>query len=113
MKRLSLALALTLVTGFAHATCIKSKASYYKRCFGTCATANGEQFNKHALTAAHKSLPFGTKVTVTNLHNNKQTIVHINDRGPFVKGRDLDLSYGAMKRIKGIKRGVVQVKYCY
>ena len=62
-------------------------------------TANGERFNPNALTAAHRHLPFGTKVKVTNLKNHKSIIVRINDRGPFVRGRIIDLSKHAAKMI--------------
>jgi rare lipoprotein A len=62
-------------------------------------TASGERFNPKALTAAHKHLPFGTRVKVTNLKNNKSVIVKINDRGPFVRGRIIDLSKYAAKAI--------------
>jgi rare lipoprotein A len=63
-------------------------------------TANGEKFNPMALTAAHRHLPFGTRVKVTNLKNNKSVIVRINDRGPFVRGRIIDLSKYAAKIIE-------------
>jgi len=62
-------------------------------------TANGERFNPKALTAAHRHLPFGTRVKVTNLKNNKSVIVRINDRGPFIRGRIIDLSKCAAKTI--------------
>ena len=62
-------------------------------------TANGEVFNPHHMTAAHRSLPFGTKVLVTNLHNQRTVIVVINDRGPFVKGRIIDLTKAAAHAI--------------
>ena len=58
-------------------------------------TASGEIFNTHALTAAHRHLPFGTRVTVTNKHNGKSVVVRISDRGPFVRGRCIDLSRAA------------------
>jgi rare lipoprotein A len=62
------------------------------------------------LTCAHKQLPFGTKLRVTNVSNGKSVIVRVNDRGPFIPGRDLDLSYGAARRIGLIKQGVGKVK---
>jgi rare lipoprotein A len=83
-------------------------ASYYGKQFHGRKTANGEKFNMHALTAAHKSLPFNTIVTVTNLSNNSSIKVRINDRGPFVKGRIIDLSKKAAKLI-GID-GIAKVK---
>jgi rare lipoprotein A len=63
-------------------------------------TANGEKFDPHGMTAAHKKLPFNTMVRVTNPANGKSILVRINDRGPFIKGRDLDLAMGAAKSIE-------------
>lgn len=74
-------------------------------------TANGELFNPNAFTAAHKSLPFDTRVQVTNLANGKATIVRINDRGPFVAGRCLDLSRAAFAAIANVSSGVANVRY--
>ena len=74
-------------------------ASYYGPGFHGRKTASGERFDKWALTAAHKSLPFGTKVKVTNTANLQSVIVTINDRGPYAKGRIIDLSEGAMREI--------------
>ncbi len=72
--------------------------------------ANGERFSKHALTAAHKSLPMGTVVRVTNLENGRDVVVKINDRGPFVRGRIIDLSHAAAKSIGMVQDGTVKVK---
>jgi rare lipoprotein A len=83
-------------------------ASYYK---SGHRTANGERFNPSGLTAAHRSLPFGTKVKVTNLKTGKSVIVRINDRGPFVKGRVIDLSLGAAKLIGLTRSGVAKVSF--
>ncbi len=88
----------------------EGRASYYSNQFHGRKTANGETFNTHNLTAAHPSLPFGTWVKVTNLGNGKDVIVRINDRGPFVKGRIIDLSASAAKEIGLLKSGTVQVK---
>ena len=74
-------------------------------------TANGERFNAYGLSAAHKSLPFGTLVRVTNQDNGKSVIVRINDDGPHVAGRSLDLSYGAFSRIASPSQGVASVCY--
>jgi rare lipoprotein A len=63
-------------------------------------TANGENFDPHGMTAAHKKLPFNTMIKVTNPNNGKSILVRINDRGPFTKGRDLDLAMGAAKAIE-------------
>ncbi|NYE74537.1 septal ring lytic transglycosylase RlpA family protein [Microlunatus parietis] len=84
------------------------EASYY---WQGQMTANGEQFNTNDFTAAHKSLPFNSRVRVTNLNNGKSTVVRINDRGPYISGRCLDLSRAAMKAIGGTSAGVVPVKY--
>lgn len=73
-------------------------------------TANGERFNKWGNTAAHRYLPFGTKVKVTNLNNGKSTVVRITDRGPFIKNRILDLSYGSFSRIAPVNQGLVRVR---
>jgi rare lipoprotein A (peptidoglycan hydrolase) len=74
-------------------------------------TASGESFNPSELTAAHKTLPFGTKVRVTNEANGESVIVRINDRGPYAGGRCLDLSTAAMKAVGGIGAGVITAKY--
>lgn len=84
------------------------EASYY---WQGQMTANGEQFNTNDFTAAHKSLPFNSRVKVTNLNNGKSTTVRINDRGPYISGRCLDLSRAAMEAIGGTGAGVVDVKY--
>jgi rare lipoprotein A len=88
----------------------EGKASFYADQFHGRKTANGETFNMGNLTAAHPSLPFGTWVRVTNLRNGKDVIVRINDRGPFVKGRIIDLSISAAKEIGLIKTGTARVK---
>jgi rare lipoprotein A len=72
-------------------------------------TANGERMNPSAMTAAHRSLPFGTKLKVTNQNNGRSVIVRINDRGPFVKGRVLDLSKGAASQLGFIGSGHTSV----
>ncbi len=86
------------------------EASYYADKFHGRMTANGETFDMYAITAAHRKLPFGTKVRVTNLVNGMNVVVRINDRGPFVKGRIIDLSYGAAKKIGLVQSGVTKVK---
>ncbi|WP_114520228.1 septal ring lytic transglycosylase RlpA family protein [Altererythrobacter sp. ZODW24] len=80
-------------------------ASYYGKRFAGRKTANGERFNPRHMTAAHKTLPFGSKVRVTNPRNGKSVIVRINDRGPFIRGRHIDLSRAAAERIGLIQRG--------
>lgn len=74
-------------------------------------TASGERMNPAALTAAHRSLPFGTRIKVTNSRNGKAVIVRINDRGPFIKGRVLDLSRGAARRLGFVSAG--HTKICF
>lgn len=71
-------------------------------------TASGERFDQYAMTAAHKTLPLGTKVKVTNLDNGKSVIVRINDRGPYIKGRVLDLSRGSFSVIAPLKQGILK-----
>ena len=84
-------------------------ASYYADKYHGRQTANGEIFNMHDYTAAHRNLPFGTVLMVTNTENGKKVKVRVNDRGPFVKGRILDLSLQAAKDIGLIKTGVAKV----
>lgn len=85
-------------------------ASYYGHKFHGRPTASGERFNMNAMTAAHPHLAFGTRVRVTNLKNKRTVQVRINDRGPFVKGRIIDLSYAAAKKIGMLLDGVVKVR---
>jgi rare lipoprotein A len=88
-------------------------ASFYAESYNGKKTANGEIYNSSALTAAHKTLPFGTKVKVTNLSNGKSVKVRVNDRGPFVAGRIIDLTKKAAKKIDMVNAGVVKVKISY
>ena len=88
-------------------------ASFYSDKFDGRSTSNGETFRQNKLTAAHKKIPFGTNVKVTNLSNDKSVIVRINDRGPFVSGRIIDLSKAAAKQIDMIGAGVAKVKIEY
>lgn len=91
---------LSLSSGMAFAQC--GGASWYAL---TSKTASGERMNPSAMTAAHRSLPFGTKVRVTNKNNGKSVIVRINDRGPFIKGRVIDVSKAAAGKLGFIGRG--------
>lgn len=91
----------------------RGSASYYGDKFHGRTTASGERFNQNRMTAAHRTLPFGTKVTVKNLKNGKQVVVKINDRGPSSKSRMIDLSKGAAKKIGMIQAGVVPVELRY
>lgn len=86
------------------------QASWYGRPFHGRTTSNGETYDMYRPTAAHKTLPFGTRVRVENLTNGKSTLVRINDRGPFVKGRIIDLSYGSAKKIGLVGPGVATVR---
>jgi rare lipoprotein A len=85
-------------------------ASWYGMKFHRKRTASGEIFNMYDKTAAHRTLPLGTYVKVENLSNQREVVVRINDRGPFVKGRIIDLSYGAAKGIGLIEPGVTRVR---
>lgn len=85
-------------------------ASYYGKKFHGKKTANGETYNMYALTAAHKTLPLGTMVKVTNIANKKSIIVRINDRGPYIQGRIIDLSYAAAKKLDYVGNGTAEVK---
>ncbi len=84
--------------------------SYYGKKFNGRKTANGEVFDMYEMTAAHRALPFNTILEVENLKNHKKIRVRVNDRGPFKKGRILDLSYGAAKKIGLIATGVTKIK---
>ncbi len=88
----------------------KGLASWYGPNFHGKLTSNREIYNMHALTAAHKTLPFGVYVRVTNLNNGKSVVVRINDRGPFIKGRIIDLSYAGAKKLGLDISGVAPVK---
>lgn len=84
-------------------------ASWYGKQFHGRTTASGEDFNMFELTAAHRQLPLGTYVKVTNLHNGKWIIVRVNDRGPYVSGRIMDLSYSAA-RMLNYRSGIERVR---
>lgn len=94
---------------------LMGEASYYAEFHHGKMTANGEIFNMHALTAAHRTLPLGTVIQVTNLKNNKSVKVRINDRGPYAKNRVIDLSKGAASHLGMIQSGVsnVSIKVLY
>ncbi len=113
MPRISI-LSLIMILAFAEgstqsvAKSVVGWASYYK--MGN-RTANGEQYMPLGLTAAHRSLPFGTHILVTNLKNGKSVIVRINDRGPSRQSRVLDLSFGAAKVLDLDSEGVGQIEF--
>ncbi|GBL53483.1 rare lipoprotein A [Pseudomonas citronellolis] len=85
-------------------------ASYYGRAHHGKKTASGERFDQHALTAAHRSLPFGTRLKVTNLDNGRSVVVRVNDRGPFGRGRIIDLSRAAAERLNMLRSGTAPVR---
>lgn len=85
----------------------RGKASFY---WHGSKTANGERFNPGGMTAAHRTLPFGTKVRVTNTRTKRSVVVRINDRGPFIKGRIIDVSRGAAQQLGMIGQGVASIE---
>jgi rare lipoprotein A len=88
----------------------EGQASYYGARHHGHKTASGERFDQNALTAAHRSLPFGSRVQVTNLRNDKTVVVRINDRGPHAKKRIIDLSQKAAEQLGMLRDGVVPVR---
>lgn len=111
MKKLVIILFINLLFSFNIIEENTTIASYYGKEHHGKKTASKERFDMYDLTAAHRTLAFGTKVKVTNISNDKSVVVRINDRGPFIKSRSLDLSYGAFKEISNIKKGKITVKY--
>ena len=107
---------LSLLTGCSHMptktapNVYYGKASYYGDKHQGKLTANGEIYDRNTLTCAHKELPFKTMCRVTNLANNKSVVVRVNDRGPFIQGRIIDLSYKAMEMLDGLGTGVIDVR---
>jgi len=89
---------------------VYGRASFYGDKWIGRLTANGERYKPNDVTAAHKSLPFNTNVRVTNLKNGKSVVVRINNRGPYIRGRDLDLSVVAAKTLDMVSSGVIPVK---
>jgi rare lipoprotein A len=108
----ALALVLALAASAVHACPGETvtRASYYGPGFNGRRTASGRIFRQHDLTAAHRSWRFGTQVRVTNLRNGRNVVVTITDRGPYVKGRGLDLSVGAARALGATGAGVVAVR---
>jgi len=86
------------------------RASWYGEPHHGQLTASGERFDMHALTAAHPTLPFGTRLRVVNLDNDREVEVRINDRGPVAPGRIIDLSYAAARALGAVGAGIVPVK---
>lgn len=89
---------------------LEGRASWYGPHFQGRKTANGERYNMYDLTAAHKSLPFNSWLVVTNLTNNRQSVVRVNDRGPYIAGRILDLSFAAAQSLNMVGPGTSQVR---
>src|SRR5262245_27361001 len=85
-------------------------ASFYGKAHQGRRTASGERFDMHALTAAHRTLPFGTRVKVTNLGNGRSVVVRINDRGPYAEGRVIDLSEAAARELRFLGSGTARVR---
>ena len=88
----------------------RGKASWYGPRFHGRRTANGERYDMHAFTAAHKTLPFGTRLRVRSVHTGKEVVVRINDRGPYKHQRIIDLSRAAMVALGTLERGVTEVE---
>lgn len=108
--RLIFSTALVLLTTFCFAQTQTGKASFYADKFEGRPTASGEKYKHNKLTAAHKSLPFGTLIRVTNLKNNLSVEVTVNDRGPYIEGRIVDLSKSAAEKLEFINIGLADVK---
>ena len=100
----------TVNTNVKHKKRMVGISSFYAEDFHGKLTANGEVYDMYGLTAAHKTLPLNTVCRVTNLSNKKSLILRINDRGPYIKGRILDCSYGAAKKLDFINEGTTNVK---
>lgn len=94
----------------AHGFTERGLASWYGKKFHGRTTSNGERYNMYAMTAAHKTLPMNTMLLVKNLENGKETIVRVNDRGPFVRGRIIDLSYSAAQNLGIVQKGLAKVQ---
>jgi len=109
MGKMIMIVTLSLITNSMNAQTFSGKASYYADAFHGRKSASGKIFDMYKYTCAHKTLPFGTKLKVTNQKNGKSVMVEVTDRGPYIKGRILDLSKAAAMDLDMIKAGVVQV----
>ena len=107
---LTVAVAMAFYTIAATAQVSHGKASYYPKRATGARTASGERLHQDSLTCAHRSSPFGTKLLVTNQSNGRQVVVRVNDRGPFIRGRIIDLSYRAALELGMLSMGVATVK---
>src|ERR1700712_2395148 len=110
MKRIFLLVVLLVSFLNSHAQVQTGKASFYADKFDGSPTASGEKYRHNKLTAAHKTLPFGTKIRVTNLANNQSVDVVVNDRGPYVENRIVDLSKSAADKLGFLNQGIADVK---
>lgn len=110
MRKTAFSIVFILLTALAFAQTQTGKASFYADRFEGRPTASGEKYKHNKLTAAHKTLPFGTKVRVTNTANNQTVDVVINDRGPYVDGRVIDLSKSAAEKLGFVNLGLAEVK---
>jgi rare lipoprotein A len=114
LQRVFWVLALLLLASCTVQTSSKYKTatiSWYGDKFHGRKTASGERYNMHKLTAAHKTLSFGTKVEIVNPENGKKVVVRITDRGPFVAGREFDLSKKAFRKISSLDKGLLKIRY--
>jgi rare lipoprotein A len=98
-----------LVLGLAVLSAESVTASFYSTKFNGHRTASGQRFNSNALTAAHKTLPLGTRLKLTNPQNHRSVVVRVNDRGPFVKGRDISVTRAAARRLGFTRAGTAQL----
>lgn len=110
MNKLLFSFFLSFAFGASFGQIQTGKASFYADKFEGTPTASGEKYRHNRMTAAHKSLPFGTKVKVTNIANNKSVEVTINDRGPYVEGRVIDLSKSAAEKLGFVNQGLADVR---
>lgn len=110
MKKIFFTIASVLLITVSFAQVQTGKASFYADKFEGIPTASGEKYRHSKLTGAHKTLPFGTKVRITNIANDKTVEVTINDRGPYVEGRIIDLSKAAAEELDFLNKGLAEVK---
>ena len=110
MRKLFFSLSFAFIFAVTSAQVQTGKASFYADKFEGTPTASGEKYHHHKLTAAHKTLPFGTKVRVTNLGNNQTVEVVVNDRGPYVENRIIDLSKAAAEKLGFVNQGLADIK---
>lgn len=109
MQKYVFAALVAVASSSAHADTV-GKASFYGKELAGRKTASGERFNPSAMTAAHRSLPFGTRLKLTNTANGHSVMVRVNDRGPFVRGRTLDVSLGAAQALGFAGRGIASLR---